>query len=88
MRLYLPLALIVAGLVGACAGKDPSPDQLAHGCQIVKCVCLKVRDTMLPSLSKPQDTELQWRPDGSAFCPTGFALELKDKPSMYDRPLY
>jgi hypothetical protein len=88
MKPYLPLALIVAGLVGACADKGPSQEQLARGCQIRKCVCLKTRETMLPQLTKRQDAELQWRADGGAFCPEGFQLELRDKPGMYDRPIY
>jgi hypothetical protein len=89
MRPYLLLALIVAGLVGACTSTPPtSQDQLARGCQIRKCVCLKPRESFLPALTKRQDAELQWRTDGTAFCPDGFQLELRDKPGMYDRAIY
>jgi hypothetical protein len=88
MRSYLLFALIGVGLVGACAEKGPNQEQLARGCQIRKCVCLKPRETMLPQLTKRAEAELQWQADGSAYCPAGFQLELRDKPGMYDRPIY
>jgi hypothetical protein len=88
MRPYLPLALIVAGCVAACMPKEANQEQLARGCQIVKCECRKPRESMLPSFTKQETAELQWRTDGAAYCPEGMRLELKDKPSMSDRPLY
>jgi hypothetical protein len=87
MRPYLPLVLIVAGCVAACASKDPNQAQLAHGCQIVKCECMKKRSSLLPSFAKEEPAEVQWNVDGTAYCPEGMQLETKDKPSIYDRPL-
>jgi hypothetical protein len=89
MRPYLPLALIVAGCVAACSWvkKDPNQAQLAHGCQIVKCECHKVRSSMLPSFTTEKPADVLWHEDGTAYCPEGMQLETKEKPSIYDRPL-
>jgi hypothetical protein len=91
MKLHWLLVVGVAGAVAGCAGtfqKDPSPGQLASGCQIIKCVCQKVRESILPQLSKPEPQDVLWRPDGTAYCPTGYTLERRDAPSIYDRPIY
>jgi hypothetical protein len=90
MRPYLPLALIVAGCLAACSSfskKDPNQEQLAHGCQILKCECLKKRTSWLPTFTKEEPAEVQWRVDGTAFCPDGMELQTKEKSSIYDRPL-
>jgi hypothetical protein len=90
MRRHLLLILIAAGALGGCGltAKDASQQQLASGCQIVKCVCQKVRDSFLPRLSKPDPQEPLWRPDGTAYCAAGYALERRDGRSIYDRPFY
>lgn len=89
MRLYFPLALIVAGCVAACSftKKDPNQEQLAHGCQIVKCQCQKPRSSLFPTFTKEEPAEVQWHEDGTAYCPAGMQLETKEKPSLYDRPI-
>jgi hypothetical protein len=89
MRPYLPLALIVVGCLAACSltKEGPSQAQLAHGCQIVKCQCLKTRSSLLPSFTKETPAEVLWRVDGTAYCPEGMQLETTEKPSIYDRPI-
>jgi hypothetical protein len=87
----LLLALSVAGALAGCAGafkKDPTQGQLASGCQIIKCVCQKVRDSILPQFSTPEPQDVLWRADGTAYCPDGYNLERKDARSIYDRPIY
>ena len=89
MKPYLPLALIVAGCLAGCSltKEGPKQEQLAHGCQILKCECLKPRSSVLPSFTKEEPAEVQWHADGTAFCPDGMELKTKEKSSIYDRPL-
>src|SRR5271156_1417692 len=84
MRPYL-LALVLAGSVAACVSKDPNQAQLAHGCQILKCECLKKRSSLLPTFETEVPAEVQWNVDGTAYCPEGMQLKTKEKPSIYDR---
>ncbi len=89
MKPYLLLGLIAVGAAGCgYLKKDATEEQLASGCQIVKCICIPVRDSILPSFSKREPVDPLWRPDGKAYCPEGQRLERKDAPSMYDRPIY
>jgi hypothetical protein len=81
------LALIVAGCLAACASKAPKQEQLAHGCQILKCECVKKRSSVLPSFTNEEPAEVQWHVDGTAFCLEGMELKTKEKSSIYDRPL-
>ena len=87
MRSYLPLALIVAGCVAACAQKAPNQTELAHGCQILKCQCVKARTSLLPNFTTAKPADVLWRVDGTAYCPEGMQLQTTEKSSIYDRPL-
>ena len=81
---------IVAGAVAGCSSyfkKDPSPGQLAAACQIVKCECRKVRESILPQFTKVEPQDVLWRENGTAYCPEGSILQRKDARSLYDRPL-
>jgi hypothetical protein len=84
------LALAVASAVAGCGvlKKDPSPGQLASGCQIISCICEKTRDSILPQFGKGPPQDVLWRPDGTAYCPDGYNLARKDARSIYDRPIY
>jgi hypothetical protein len=94
MKAHLPLALIVAGCLTACGmfdqftRRDPNQAELGHGCQILKCTCEKPRESLLPDFSKPETADVQWRQDGTAYCPEGTQLTTETKRSIYDRPLY
>ena len=91
MKLGWLLVVGVACAVAGCAGafkKDPSPGQLASGCQIIKCVCQKTRDSILPQFTKAEPQDVLWRSDGTAYCPAGYNLEPRDTRSIYDRPIY
>jgi hypothetical protein len=92
MKLRWLLVVAVATALGGCVSeyfrKDPSASQLASGCQIIKCVCQKVRDSLLPQFHKSEPQDVLWRPDGTAYCPAGYNLERKQAPSLYDRPIY
>jgi hypothetical protein len=90
MRPVLPLALVIAGSLAACGfgSKDPDQAQLARGCQIVKCICAQVGVKMFTFERPATPTDALWGPDGSAYCPDGMQLETRDKPSIYNRPLY
>jgi len=90
MRTVLPLALAMAWSLAGCGfmSKEPDQAQLAHGCQIVKCLCTPISVKLFTLERPPPPTEALWRTDGTAYCPEGMQLERKDKPSIYDRPLY
>jgi hypothetical protein len=87
MRSVLLFALVIAGITG-CGSKDPDQAQLAHGCQIVKCICTQIGVKMFTFVRPEKPTDVLWNPDGTAYCPDGMQLETKNKPSIYDRPLY
>ncbi len=83
------IALLVLGLLTACVPKgDGTPEQLARGCQFIKCICSKPRESFMPTFTKVEPGEVLWREDGSAYCPEGTKLERKDARSIYDRPMY
>jgi hypothetical protein len=92
MRSACPLALVaVAGWLAGCSSvfpKDPDQGKLAQGCQIVKCLCTPISVTLFTFERPAKPTEVLWRQDGTAYCPEGMQLETRDKPSIYDRPLY
>jgi len=91
MKSGLLSVLIVAGAVAGCASyfkKDPNQGDFASACQIVKCVCQKVRTSILPQFTKVEPQDVLWRENGTAYCPEGYDLQRKEAPSIYDRPLY
>ena len=90
MRSYLLAGLMAATVAGCGMFKgDPSAEQLASGCQIIKCVCLQASGgIMLPSLKKREVNPPLWRDNGTAYCPEGYRLERAQERSVYDRPLY
>ena len=92
MKSYLLAVLCAVGLTGCVSSmfqSDPTPEQLASGCQIIKCICLEMRTgVLLPSLKKREVIEPLWRADGTAYCPEGHRLTRQGDRSVYDRPLY
>jgi hypothetical protein len=84
-----PIALLALGLLVACAAKgDGTQEQLGRGCQFMKCVCTKPRESIMPTFTKVEPGEVLWREDGSAYCPEGTKLERREARSIYDRPMY
>ncbi|MEA2781809.1 MAG: hypothetical protein QOK29_3353 [Rhodospirillaceae bacterium] len=63
-------------LLGACAPQKQAKD-LSLVCEVSKCDCAKTAGFSMDS--KP----VEWRSDGSAFCPAGYYLRSLEKtPSM------
>ena len=92
MKSFLLAGLCAVGLTGCVTSlfqSDPTPEQLASGCQIIKCICLEDRTgVLLPSLKKREVIDPLWRADGTAYCPEGHRLMRQSDRSVYDRPLY
>jgi hypothetical protein len=77
MKLNLAIVLAAGGLCLAGCGihlVDPPEDQsrLALACETVRCDCEPPKKVM--TFSTPPTKPVQWRPEGTAYCPEGFLL--------------
>ena len=66
------------GVLAACASGDPgaSAPNMALACQTTFCACVGKSDSFL---RKAKTTEVLWRLNGDAYCPTEFTLEKVKK---------
>jgi hypothetical protein len=72
----MPRSVLIALLlpvVAACSVPHP-PADLAAACQFKACVCSDTR-ALMPALTAGRSVE--WRANGDAGCPEGYALRLK-----------
>lgn len=70
-RLTLTVPVVAAlALVAGCGGRTAKPD-LGGACQLKPCECVKL-DTVFWQADRT--VPLEWRKDGSAFCPQGYEL--------------
>jgi hypothetical protein len=67
---FLATALLVS--CGSSSGTPKGPPQLHLACQTVECEC---RGERVGLFSDREITEIVWRQNGDATCPTGFVLE-------------
>jgi len=79
MRRRACLAIVVAALLGGCAGEAPALEgtpEIAKACTVRPCRCLSEN---VPFFFIRESAPVQWREDGDAYCPTGFVLVLRDE---------
>ena len=76
MPMLRPLLLFaIAGALAGCAsliGGTEDQKQLALACEVAQCTCLSGTGGL--SFSNRESRPVEWRNDGSAFCPAGFSL--------------
>ncbi len=75
MRRLYRIAAILALTAGCNAGEKSVVD-LAHACQLEKCICAHPDR---PFFKRPDPEPVLWKDNGDAYCPEGLELELADK---------
>jgi hypothetical protein len=71
----IALVLVAFGLAGCGIHLLPQPEdqgRLAFACETAQCDCHAPRSAI--PFSSDTVKPVQWRPDGSAFCPEGMLL--------------
>jgi len=67
------LSAALLSLAGCALEKKP---ELALACQTRKCVCLPAQASFV---LKGEPAQVQWKPNGDAYCPDGYVLRLEEK---------
>jgi hypothetical protein len=63
-------------LVAACSAGSQSKPNLAGACQVTPCVCA---DASAMFWQAAETVPIQWRQNGDASCPPGYALVRSDE---------
>jgi len=86
MRRFGWCAIVLAAGLGGCASltqKPEDPQTLALACELTPCTC---RATAKSFWAREAATApVQFRNDGTAFCPDGFRLERQGDSSSWYR---
>jgi hypothetical protein len=76
MRRFGWWVIVLAAGLGGCSSltqKPEDPQALALACQLTACTCRATTKSFWAR--EAETTPVQFRRDGSAFCPDGFRLE-------------
>lgn len=63
-------------LAGGCTSNSEEVARLASVCQVRPCICVSETKMVWQA---PDDEQVRFHDDGSAYCPPGFLIRLNEK---------